>query len=47
MLLFFRHNAGQNQNIETVNRCFESAAQFRYLGTAVTAQNLILEEIKR
>jgi hypothetical protein len=28
-------------------RCFENVAQFRYLGMAVTNQNLIQEEIKR
>jgi hypothetical protein len=29
------------------NRCFENVAQFRYLGTMITNQNLIQEEIKR
>jgi hypothetical protein len=29
------------------SRCFESVAQFRYLGTTITSQNLIQEEIKR
>jgi ribosomal protein S16 len=28
-------------------RCFENVAQFRYLGTAITNQNLNQEEIKR
>jgi hypothetical protein len=28
------------------NRCFENVAEFRYLGTSVTNQNLIQEEIK-
>jgi hypothetical protein len=30
-----------------VNESFENVAQFRYLGTTVTDQNLIQEEIKR
>jgi hypothetical protein len=29
------------------NRCFENVEQFRYLGTTVTNQNLIQEEIKK
>jgi hypothetical protein len=47
MLLSHQKNAGQNHDIKTVNRCFENVAQFRYLGTTVTNQNLIQEEIKR
>jgi ribosomal protein S2 len=43
-----RHqNAGQNHDIKIANRCFENVAQFRYLGTTITNQNLIQEEIKR
>jgi hypothetical protein len=37
----------QNHDIKTANRCFENVAQFRYLGTTITNQNLIQEEIKR
>jgi hypothetical protein len=29
------------------NRCFENVEQFRYLGTTITNQTLIQEEIKR
>jgi hypothetical protein len=47
MLLSRHQTAGQNHEIETANRCFENVAQFRYLGTNITTQNLIREEIKR
>jgi hypothetical protein len=43
MLLFRHQNAGQNY----VNTSFENEAEFKYLGTTVTDQNLIQEEIKR
>jgi ribosomal protein S2 len=47
-MLPYRHqNAGQNHDMKTASRCFENVAQFRYLGTIVTNQNLIQEEIKR
>jgi uncharacterized surface anchored protein len=43
-----RHqNPGQNWDIKIANRSFENVSQFRYLGTTVTNQNLIQEEIKR
>jgi hypothetical protein len=45
MLLLSRHqNAGQNNDIEIANRCFQNVAQFRYLGTTIKNQNLIQEE---
>jgi hypothetical protein len=47
MLLFRYQNAGQYRDIKTADRCFENVAQFRYLGTIVTNQNLIPEDIKR
>jgi hypothetical protein len=47
MLLSRHENAGQNHNIKIANRSFENVAQFKYLGTTVTNQNLIQEEIKR
>jgi hypothetical protein len=46
MLLSLHQNAGQNHDIKIANRCFENVAQFRYLGTIETHQNLIHEEIK-
>jgi hypothetical protein len=47
MLLSRHQNGGRNHNIKISNRSFENVAQFKYLGTTVTNQNLILEEIKR
>jgi hypothetical protein len=47
MLLSRHQNAGQNHDIKLGNRCFENVAQFRYLGTTITNQNLIQKEIKR
>jgi hypothetical protein len=46
MLLSRHKNAGQNHYIKIGNRCFENVDQFRYLGTFITNQNLIQEEIK-
>jgi hypothetical protein len=41
-----RHqNAGQNRDIKIGNRCFENVAQFRYLGTTITNETRIQEEI--
>ena len=39
-------NAGKHINIETGNKSFETEEQFRYLGTTLTNQNSIHEEIK-
>jgi hypothetical protein len=42
-----RHqNAGQYQDIKIGNRYFENVAQFTYLGTTITNQNPIQEEIE-
>jgi hypothetical protein len=41
MLLSRHQNAGQNYDINIGNRCSENVAQFRYLGTTTTNQNLI------
>jgi sorting nexin-29 len=47
MLLSRHQNVGQNREIKIANRSFENVSQFKYLGTTVTKQNLIQEEIKR
>jgi hypothetical protein len=47
MLLSRHQNAGKDYDIKIANRCFENVARFRYLGTTITNQNLIQEEIKR
>jgi hypothetical protein len=47
MLLSRHQNAGQNHDMKIGNRCFGNVEQFRYLGTTITNQNLIQEEIKR
>jgi sorting nexin-29 len=38
--------AGQKQGIKIVNRSFEGVANFKYLGTTLTDQNCMQEEIK-
>jgi hypothetical protein len=47
MLVSRDQNAGQNREIKTGNRSFENVSQFKYMGTTVSNQNLIQEEIKR
>jgi hypothetical protein len=43
----FRHlNSGQNKNIRIANESFENMAKLKYLGTLLTYQNDILDEIK-
>jgi ribosomal protein S2 len=39
-------NAGHSHNIKTDNNSFERVEQFRYLGTTLTNQKYIQEEIK-
>jgi hypothetical protein len=43
MLLSRHQNAEQNYDIKVTNICFDNVAQFRYLGTTVSNQNLIRE----
>jgi hypothetical protein len=38
-------NAGQNQNINIDSKSFETVEQFKYLGTTLTNQNSIQDEI--
>ena len=46
MVMFRDQNAGQNGNIQTGNKSSETVEQFKYLGTTITNQNSIHEEIK-
>jgi hypothetical protein len=48
MLLFHHQNTGKNYDIKVANReTLWNVAQFKYLRTTITNQNLIQEEIKR
>jgi hypothetical protein len=46
MVMSWDLNAGKNHNIKTGNKSFERVEQFKYLGTTLTNQNYIQEEIK-
>jgi hypothetical protein len=47
MLMSHHQNVGQNRVTKIANRSFENMAELKYLGTAITNQNLIQEKIKR
>ena len=44
--LSWNQNAGRNHSMKTDNSPFESVDEFKYLGTTLTNQNSIQEEIK-
>jgi hypothetical protein len=46
MLVSRCQKAGKRQSIKIGNRSFESVAKFKYLGTTLTYQNCIHEQIK-
>jgi hypothetical protein len=45
-MLMSRKKAGQRQSIKIANRSFEGVAKLKYLGTTLTDQNCMQEEIK-
>jgi hypothetical protein len=47
MLLSHHQNAEQKCHVKSTNAYVANVAQFKYLGTTVTNQNLIQEEIKK
>ena len=46
MVMSRDQNAGQSHNMKIDNSSFERVEEFKYLGTTVTNQNSIQEEIK-
>jgi hypothetical protein len=46
MLMLPYQKVGQKHSIKTLNRSFEDMAKFKCLGTTLTDQNCMLEEIK-
>jgi hypothetical protein len=47
MLMSHHQNAGQNNDIKTSSKSFESVVNLIYVGMTVTNQNLMNEEIKK
>jgi hypothetical protein len=46
MLISRCQNTGQMHSIKIANRSFEGVAKFKYVGTTLTDQNCMHEEIK-
>jgi hypothetical protein len=46
MLVSHCQKAGQGQSIKIANRSFDDVAKFKYLGTTITDQYCMQEEIK-
>jgi hypothetical protein len=46
MIIYHHTNSEQNQNIRIANESFQKVAKFKYLGTMLTNQNHIHDEIK-
>jgi hypothetical protein len=46
MLMSRSQKIGQKHSIKIMNRSFEDVARFKYLGTTLTDQNCMHEEIK-
>jgi hypothetical protein len=46
MLMSHNQKIGQRHSIKVANRSFEDVAEFKYLGTTLTDQNCMCEEIK-
>jgi hypothetical protein len=46
MIMSRHRNSGQNQNIRIANESFQNVAKYEYLGTTLTNQNDIHDEIK-
>jgi hypothetical protein len=46
MIMSLYPNSGQNQDIRIANESFENVAKLKYLGTTLTNQNYIRDEIK-
>jgi len=46
MVMSRNQNTGRSHNIKNDNRSFERVEEFKYLGTTLTNQNSIVEEIK-